>query len=61
MQTFSAVVVKNEQDLLEFDFIGLDCAIANSFRRIMLAEVKLLRSAIGSVSLKTLESLEKLG
>lgn len=32
-------VVREEDGLLEFDMVGIDAAIANAFRRILLAEV----------------------
>lgn len=28
-----------EEDVLEFDLVGIDAALANAFRRILLAEV----------------------
>lgn len=33
------MIVKNEGNEMEFDLIGVSCAIANAFRRIMLSEV----------------------
>jgi DNA-directed RNA polymerases I and III subunit RPAC1 len=39
-QTFRIEVIKNEGMEMEFDFVGADAAIANTFRRIMIAEVK---------------------
>ncbi|XP_046351285.2 DNA-directed RNA polymerases I and III subunit RPAC1-like [Haliotis rufescens] len=36
---FRIDVVKLEGDVLEFDMVGIDAAIANAFRRILLAEV----------------------
>jgi len=38
-KNFKVNVVRREQDLLEFDFIGMDASIANAIRRVMLAEV----------------------
>lgn len=34
-------VVGEEDGVLEFDMVGIDAAIANAFRRILLAEVGL--------------------
>ncbi|XP_064365568.1 DNA-directed RNA polymerases I and III subunit RPAC1 isoform X3 [Dromaius novaehollandiae] len=36
---FRVDVVREEDDVLEFDMVGIDAAIANAFRRILLAEV----------------------
>uniref|UniRef100_A0A8C6ZBB9 RNA polymerase I and III subunit C n=1 Tax=Nothoprocta perdicaria TaxID=30464 RepID=A0A8C6ZBB9_NOTPE len=36
---FRVDVVREEEDALEFDMVGIDAAIANAFRRILLAEV----------------------
>ncbi|NXA32676.1 RPAC1 protein, partial [Eudromia elegans] len=38
-QGFRVDVVREEEDTLEFDMVGIDAAIANAFRRILLAEV----------------------
>ncbi|XP_028903314.1 DNA-directed RNA polymerases I and III subunit RPAC1 [Ornithorhynchus anatinus] len=38
-QGFRVDVVQMEEDSLEFDMVGIDAAIANAFRRILLAEV----------------------
>ncbi|XP_051880087.1 DNA-directed RNA polymerases I and III subunit RPAC1 isoform X1 [Pristis pectinata] len=38
-QNFRIDIVRLEEDTLEFDMIGIDAAIANAFRRILLAEV----------------------
>ncbi|XP_075060597.1 DNA-directed RNA polymerases I and III subunit RPAC1 [Mixophyes fleayi] len=38
-QNFRLDVIKMEDDLLEFDMIGIDASFANAFRRILLAEV----------------------
>ncbi|XP_062896627.1 DNA-directed RNA polymerases I and III subunit RPAC1 isoform X2 [Mobula hypostoma] len=38
-QNFRIDIVRLEDDTLEFDMIGIDAAIANAFRRILLAEV----------------------
>ncbi|XP_068088664.1 DNA-directed RNA polymerases I and III subunit RPAC1 [Hyperolius riggenbachi] len=38
-KNFRIEVIKLEEDLLEFDMIGIDAALANAFRRILLAEV----------------------
>ena len=39
MQTFRVAVVQLEEGDMEFDMIGVDAAIANAFRRILIAEV----------------------
>ena len=39
MQAFRVDVVREEDGVLEFDMVGIDAAIANAFRRILLAEV----------------------
>ncbi|KAM5126018.1 DNA-directed RNA polymerases I and III subunit RPAC1-like, partial [Mantella aurantiaca] len=38
-KNFRIEVTKMEDDLLEFDMVGIDAAMANAFRRILLAEV----------------------
>uniref|UniRef100_A0A8C5MVE3 DNA-directed RNA polymerases I and III subunit RPAC1 n=1 Tax=Leptobrachium leishanense TaxID=445787 RepID=A0A8C5MVE3_9ANUR len=38
-ENFRIDVIKMEQDVLEFDMIGIDASFANAFRRILLAEV----------------------
>ncbi|KAM8946827.1 DNA-directed RNA polymerases I and III subunit RPAC1 [Pelodytes ibericus] len=38
-KNFRVDVIKMEEDVLEFDMIGIDAALANAFRRILLAEV----------------------
>ncbi|XP_059838623.1 DNA-directed RNA polymerases I and III subunit RPAC1 isoform X3 [Hypanus sabinus] len=38
-QNFRIDIVRLEDDTLEFDMIGIDAAIANAFRRILLSEV----------------------
>ncbi|XP_055541885.1 DNA-directed RNA polymerases I and III subunit RPAC1 [Wyeomyia smithii] len=38
-QQLQIVIVRNEEDELEFDMIGVSPAIANAFRRLMLSEV----------------------
>ncbi|XP_063774858.1 DNA-directed RNA polymerases I and III subunit RPAC1 [Pseudophryne corroboree] len=38
-KSFRVDIIKMEDDLLEFDMIGIDAAFANAFRRILLAEV----------------------
>ncbi|XP_077138031.1 DNA-directed RNA polymerases I and III subunit RPAC1 isoform X2 [Ranitomeya variabilis] len=38
-QRFRVDVVRMEDDALEFDMVGIDAALANAFRRILLAEV----------------------
>lgn len=38
-QAFRVDVIREEEDTLEFDMVGIDAAIANAFRRILLAEV----------------------
>ncbi|KAK7140277.1 hypothetical protein R3I94_012783 [Phoxinus phoxinus] len=38
-KTFRIDIVNSDENTLEFDMIGIDAAIANAFRRILLAEV----------------------
>lgn len=38
-QNFRIDIVNSDENTLEFDMIGIDAAIANAFRRILLAEV----------------------
>ncbi|KAM3930714.1 DNA-directed RNA polymerases I and III subunit RPAC1 [Leptodactylus fuscus] len=38
-QNFRMDIIKMEDDVLEFDMVGIDAALANAFRRILLAEV----------------------
>ncbi|XP_053793076.1 DNA-directed RNA polymerases I and III subunit RPAC1 isoform X3 [Vidua macroura] len=38
-EAFRVDVIREEGDTLEFDMVGIDAAIANAFRRILLAEV----------------------
>ncbi|XP_075720755.1 LOW QUALITY PROTEIN: DNA-directed RNA polymerases I and III subunit RPAC1 [Rhinoderma darwinii] len=38
-QGFRVDVVRVEGDVLEFDMVGIDAAVANAFRRVLLAEV----------------------
>ncbi|NXC80565.1 RPAC1 protein, partial [Cercotrichas coryphoeus] len=38
-EAFRVDVIREEEDTLEFDMVGIDAAIANAFRRILLAEV----------------------
>ncbi|XP_064412679.1 DNA-directed RNA polymerases I and III subunit RPAC1 isoform X1 [Latimeria chalumnae] len=38
-ENFRVEVIRMEEDTLEFDMVGIDAAIANAFRRILLAEV----------------------
>lgn len=38
-KNFRIEITKMEDDLLEFDMVGIDAALANAFRRILLAEV----------------------
>ncbi|XP_072266149.1 DNA-directed RNA polymerases I and III subunit RPAC1 [Pyxicephalus adspersus] len=38
-RNFRMEAIKMEDDLLEFDMVGIDAALANAFRRILLAEV----------------------
>jgi DNA-directed RNA polymerase I and III subunit RPAC1 len=41
LQNFKIIIQKNENPYeLEFDMVGIDAAIANAFRRILLSEVK---------------------
>lgn len=44
-QAFRVDVIREEGDTLEFDMVGIDAAIANAFRRILLAEVPPRRGA----------------
>ena len=39
MQNFRINIVEMDETTMEFDMVGIDAAIANAFRRIMLAEV----------------------
>lgn len=39
VQAFRVDVIREEEGALEFDMVGIDAAIANAFRRILLAEV----------------------
>lgn len=39
LQAFRVDVIREEEGALEFDMVGIDAAIANAFRRILLAEV----------------------
>lgn len=39
LQNFRVDVVHLDENSLEFDMVGIDAAIANAFRRILLAEV----------------------
>lgn len=41
-QNFRVDVVHLDENSLEFDMVGIDAAIANAFRRILLAEVFIL-------------------
>ena len=38
-QNFRVDVIKLENNEMEFEMVGIDAAIANAFRRILLAEV----------------------
>ncbi|XP_056410592.1 DNA-directed RNA polymerases I and III subunit RPAC1 [Hyla sarda] len=38
-QNFRMEIMRFEDDVLEFDMVGIDAALANAFRRILLAEV----------------------
>lgn len=38
-QNFRVEVIRLSEDDIEFDMIGIDAAIANAFRRILIAEV----------------------
>ena len=42
LQKLKIEIINEDEHFLEFDMIGIDCSIANSFRRIMLAEVSSL-------------------
>jgi hypothetical protein len=39
LQTFRVDIVSNTGDAMEFDLVGADAAIANTLRRILIAEV----------------------
>lgn len=39
LQNFRIDVVQMDETSLEFDMVGIDAALANAFRRILLAEV----------------------
>lgn len=39
MQNFKIDIVHLDESSMEFDMVGIDAAIANAFRRILLAEV----------------------
>lgn len=39
LSQISIKIIKNEEDELVFDIIGIDASLANAFRRIMIAEV----------------------
>jgi DNA-directed RNA polymerase I and III subunit RPAC1 len=39
LQNFSVKIIKMQDDSIEFDMIGVNPAIANAFRRILIAEV----------------------
>lgn len=39
VQAFRVDIIREEEGALEFDMVGIDAAIANAFRRILLAEV----------------------
>lgn len=39
-QAFRVDIIREEEGALEFDMVGIDAAIANAFRRILLAEVR---------------------
>lgn len=41
-QNFRVDMVHMDESTLEFDMVGIDAAIANAFRRILLAEVYIL-------------------
>ena len=32
-------IIRNEENEIEFDLIGVDCSLANAFRRILISEV----------------------
>lgn len=40
LQSFRIEVVHLDESSMEFDMVGIDAAIANAFRRILLAEVR---------------------
>lgn len=41
LENFKVVVNRLTEDEMEFDLIGIDAALANAFRRILIAEVRL--------------------
>lgn len=44
IQNFKINIIHSDETTLEFDMIGIDAAIANAFRRILLAEVRFMKS-----------------
>lgn len=42
LQNFRIEIIKIDGNDMEFDMIGIDAALANAFRRILLAEVRIL-------------------
>ncbi|KAF3842579.1 hypothetical protein F7725_024530 [Dissostichus mawsoni] len=56
MQTFQKNfridIVNLEENSMEFDMVGIDAAIANAFRRILLAEDEVLAHRLGLVPIK---------
>lgn len=46
LQNFKINIIQSDETTLEFDMIGIDAAIANAFRRILLAEVRFTSSPI---------------
>jgi len=41
LQNFRIDIVDMEESSMEFDMVGIDASIANAFRRILLAEVRI--------------------
>jgi len=60
-QNFRIDIVNFDENTLEFDMIGIDAAIANAFRRILLAEVMMLLSVCVHVVLFPSSPLLKSG
>lgn len=48
VQAFRVDIIREEEGALEFDMVGIDAAIANAFRRILLAEVPLRAGGTGT-------------
>ncbi|XP_075440356.1 DNA-directed RNA polymerases I and III subunit RPAC1 isoform X2 [Ascaphus truei] len=51
-KNFRVDVIKMAQDTLEFDMVGIDAALANAFRRILLAEDEILAHRLGLIPIR---------